>query len=311
MRIEGPVSRRDFLRTGACAAAGLLLPAALRAEASGTATATRVIPSSGKRISAIGMGTYITFNVGPSERLRRERLQVLQAFLDHGGGMIDSSPMYGSSEEVIGYCLKRAEHPERAFTATKVWTPSDDAGMEQVRTSERLWGLDRFDLQQVHNLVNRRHHLDTLRGLKESGRIRYLGVSTSHGRRHGELEALMRNEALDFVQLTYNIVDRETEDRLIPLARERGIAVIANRPYAGGSLMDRYKDRPLPDWAADEGIGSWADLFLKFIISHPGVTCAIPATSRVEHMHENMGALSGPMPDEALRTRLANYVAGL
>lgn len=305
------LTRRAFLRVGGNCAAGLFLAGRLRADDAQQDMAGGVIPSTGEKIPAIGLGTYITFNVGPSERLRKDRTELLQAFFDLGGGMIDSSPMYGSSEEVIGACLERTTKNDRMFSATKIWTSDDDEGRAQMQDSQRLWGLSRFDLQQVHNLVNWEHHLAYLKRLKESGGIRYLGVTTSHGRRHRELESILKNEPLDFVQLTYNIQDRETEQRLIPLARERGIAVIANRPYQGGRLMDRYKKKPLPDWKAEVGVRNWADFFLKFIISHPGVTCAIPATSKIAHLRENMGALRGPLPDAAGRARMADYLARL
>jgi len=257
------------------------------------------------------MGTYITFNVGPVERLRRQRVRVLQTFFDRGGGMVDSSPMYGSSEAVLGYCLKRTTGNDALFSASKIWTRRDAEGPEQLADSKRLWGLGRFDLFQVHNLVNLESHLRLLRRRKEEGAIRYVGVTTSHGRRHRELEALLRNESLDFAQLSYNIANRAAEERLIPLALERGVAVIANRPFQRGHLMDRYQAEKLPDWKEEVGARNWAEFFLKFIISLPGVTCAIPATSQVAHMKENMGALEGPLPDAAGRQRMIEYVARL
>lgn len=311
-------SRRRFLGAAGTLAGGLFLGqripvvGAEAADTDAVETIRRnVIPATGERIPAIGMGTYITFNVGPSERLRRNRLGVLQTFLDLGGGMIDSSPMYGSSEEVLGYCLERAEHTDRAFTASKVWTRSTDEGRGQIDASMRLWKVETFDLFQVHNLLNWEAHLRHLRRRKENGDIRYTGVTTSHGRRHRELESILRNEPIDFVQLTYNIENRETGETLIPLARERGIAIIANRPYAGGRLMERYKSRKLPPWGGEAGIHTWADFFLKFIIATPGITCAIPATSRTDHMKENMGALHGPLPDADARRRMREYLAGL
>jgi diketogulonate reductase-like aldo/keto reductase len=300
--------RRQFLRALSYLSAATFLPSKLRAQKLPADRVLRIIPSTGELIPAIGMGTYITFNVGNSERLRRERLEVLKAFFDEGGGMIDSSPMYGSSEEVVGHCLALLPETDTLFSATKIWTSLESEGPQQMADSQQLWGLSKFDLQQVHNLVNWPTHLDYLRRLKEAGRIRYLGVTTSHGRRHRELESILRNEPIDFVQLTYNIIDRATEERLIPIAQERGIAVIANRPFQGGRLMDRFQDKPLPKWHDEVGVKNWAEFFLKFIISHPGVTCAIPATSQVVHMHENMGALKGRLPDQAGRERMAAYL---
>lgn len=270
------------------------------------------IPATGERLPAIGMGTWRTFNVGADPMLRDARTEVLRAFFEHGGGMIDSSPMYGSSQAVVGYGLDALGRREQTFAADKVWTSDGDATRRQVEHSAGEWRLKRFDLMQVHNLLAWREHLPTLRAMKEGGRVRYVGVTTSHGRRHDELERVMKTEPLDFVQLTYNIVDREAERRLLPLAAERGIAVIANRPFRRGHLVDRLQGRhPLPEWAGDIGCSNWPQFLLKFIVSHPAMTCAIPATTRVEHMHENMGAADGPMPDAATRRRMAAYVEGL
>lgn len=271
----------------------------------------KAIPASGEPIPVIGMGSWITFNVGASRKLRDARVKVLQAFFNKGGGMIDSSPMYGSSEEVIGYCLDRIDNDQALFSATKVWTVSQALGIRQMENSERLWGEKRFDLMQIHNLLDWETHMETLKVWKADGRVRYIGVTTSHGRRHGELEEIMRNEPLDFVQFTYNVLDREAERRLLPLAAEKGIAVIANRPFRRGALFDLFETNPLPAWAGEIDCANWAQFFLKFIVSHPAVTCAIPATSRADHMLENMGALSGRLPDAAMRRRISDYVEGL
>jgi diketogulonate reductase-like aldo/keto reductase len=225
--------------------------------------------------------------------------------------MIDSSPMYGAAEEVVGRCLELLDETPGLFSATKVWTPGRAFGEDQMRDSLTLWGLPRLDLLQVHNLLDWETHLETLRAWKLEQRVRYVGVTTSHGRRHDELSRIMADEPLDFVQFTYNIDDREAERRLLPLAAERGIAVIANRPFQGGNLFRRVAGRPLPGWAAEIACDNWAQVFLKFIISHPAVTCAIPATSQVAHMIENMGALRGPLPDQALRERMARDFAAL
>jgi diketogulonate reductase-like aldo/keto reductase len=184
-------------------------------------------------------------------------------------------------------------------------------GIWQMNASQRLWGVARFDLMQVHNLLDWETHLETLLAWKAEGRIRYIGVTTSHGRRHETLEEVMRTQPLDFVQFTYNLADREAEQRLLPLAAERGIAVIANRPFQGGALFDRVRDRPLPAWAADFDCVNYAQFFLKFIVSHPAVTCAIPATSKVEHMRENMGAAVGRLPDAQTRAHMHAYFDAL
>jgi len=303
------LTRRDFLLASAACAATIARPAAAPARAS--AIRTKTIPASGEAIPAVGMGTWITFNVGDDIKARNQRTQVLRNFFAQGGGMIDSSPMYGSSEEVIGYGLDKLGAQPGLVSATKVWTPFGDDAAKQIATSERLWGVKRFDLMQIHNLVSWQTHLETLLEMKEQGRIRYIGVTTSHGRRHRELEGIMETQPIDFVQLTYNVLDRAPEERLLPLARERGLGVIANRPFRRGALFDRYQSKPLPDWISEFDATNWAQFFLKFIISHPALTCAIPATTRVDHMLENMGALHGRLPDPDMRERMAAYVKDL
>ncbi|NIP77098.1 MAG: aldo/keto reductase, partial [Xanthomonadales bacterium] len=229
------------------------------------------------------------------------------AFFEEGGGMIDSSPMYGSSQEVIGDGLARLGYPADLFSADKVWTRAGDAEA-QIEATRQNWGVERFDLLQVHNLVAWRRHLPRLFEMKAAGLVRYVGITTSHGRRHGDFEAVMKAHPLDFVQLTLNAVDRETEARLLPLARDRGMAVIVNRPFRRGALPERLRGKPLPGWAAEIGVTSWAQALLKFILAHPAVTVAIPATTRVDHLRENKAAALGPMPDAALRERIARDV---
>lgn len=274
---------------------------------------TKPVPSSGDEIPVIGMGTWQTFNVGSDEKLRDERTEVLEAFFSHGGGMIDSSPMYGSSQDVIGYGLEKLDMPEGLFSADKVWTRDGGATREKVGETAEKWNIETFDLMQVHNLVAWNDHLETLEAMKEAGEVRYIGITTSHGRRHGEFAEVMRNHDLDFVQVTYNIDNRRVENRLLPLAKERGIAVICNRPYGGGRVVDRVQqnDEPLPDWAGEWDISNWPQFLLKFIVSHPAVTCAIPATTQVEHMHENMGAGRGELPDAETRERMVEYFEAL
>jgi len=301
------IKRRRFLRYCAGFGLGLTLgPAKLLADSG--KLQRRSIPKSGELLPAIGMGSWLTFAVAGDAQATAQRVEVLRAFLDAGGHLIDSSPMYGSSEQVIGECLRKLDAYKRIFAATKVWTVGWQSGVRQMRRSRLLWGVERFDLMQIHNMLDWRTHLETLKSWKHEGRIRYIGITTSHGRRHAELEqALSAEDAFDFVQLTYNIEDRSVEQRLLPLARERRLAVIVNRPFQGGDLFGRVAGRPLPDWANELQCRNWAQFFLKFIISHPAVTCAIPATSRVEHMRENMGALRGPVPDNALRGKMLAY----
>lgn len=271
---------------------------------------TRAIPSTGEAVPAVGLGTWITFNVGDDPVARDACAEVMRAFFAAGGRLIDSSPMYGSSQEVIGYGLAKLGNAP-VFAADKVWISSGARGPAQIEESRRRWGIPRFDLLQVHNLLAWEAHLPTLRSMKEAGRLRYVGITTSEGRRQAEIERIMRSERIDFVQLTYNVLDREVETRILPLAQERGIGVIVNRPFRQGSLVRRLGRHALPPWAAEIGCSSWAQLLLKFIIAHPSVTCVIPATTRVDHVRENVAAASEPLPDAALRRRIAAHVERL
>ena len=268
------------------------------------------IPASGEAVPAVGIGSWITFNVGDDPLLRAECRAVMAAFFEAGGGIVDSSPMYGSSQAVIGDALATLGRPAGLFSADKVWTDAA-GGPAQIAETTRRWGVERFDLLQVHNLIDWEANLDTLQAMKAAGRLRYVGVTTSHGRRHQALEEVMRRRPPDFVQLTYNIVDREAERRLLPLAQERGIAVICNRPFQRGRLPDWLAGHPLPGWAIEIGVTTWPQFLLKFIVSHPAVTAAIPATSRVDHVRENKSAELGPMPDAAMRRRMAAHVESL
>ncbi len=307
------LTRRTVLNgiatAGAVAATARLAPGLALAQPS--SLLTRAIPATGERIPVVGMGSWITLNVGASKKLRDARVKVLQSFFDHGGGMVDSSPMYGSSEEVIGYCLERIANDQKLFSATKVWTVAQAMGIRQMKTSEKLWGEERFDLLQIHNLLDWEAHMETLKEWKAQKRVRYIGMTTSHGRRHNDLEAVIKSQPLDFVQFTYNILDREAEKRLLPLAADKGLAVIINRPFRRGQLFDLFKRHPLPEWAGEFDCANWSQFFLKFIVSHPAVTCAIPATSRVDHMDENMGALTGRLPDARTRQRMIAHVESL
>jgi diketogulonate reductase-like aldo/keto reductase len=257
------------------------------------------------------LGSWITFNVGNDPELRDECTAVMKAFFAAGGRLVDSSPMYGSAQAVIGYGLSRLGKPPALFSADKVWISSGAAGPKQIEESRTAWGVPRFDLLQVHNLLSWEEHLPTLFAMKAAGRLRYVGITTSEGRRHEEVEKIMAAQPLDFVQVTYNLLDREVETRILPLARERGIAAIINRPFQEGALIRSLSRHPLPPWAGDLGAMSWAQFILKFIVSHPAVTCAIPATSQVAHVRENMAAAAEPLPDQAMRGRMVQYVEGL
>lgn len=225
--------------------------------------------------------------------------------------MIDSSPMYGSSQPTIGYGLEKLGFPQALFAAEKVWTSRPNSGPDQIERSRAHWGVPKFDLLQVHNLVSWEQHLETLFAMKAAGQVRYVGITTSEGRRHDLVEEIMRTQPIDFVQVTYNILDREVEQRILPLAQNRGIGVIVNRPFREGHLIRQLARQPLPKWVGETGASTWAQFVLKFIVSHPAVTCAIPATVRVDHVRENLAAGTGNLPDQALRQRMADYVQGL
>ena len=309
MTLTRPTRRAVLGMSGALASIAAF--GSLAGLAQGAVPLMREIPSSGERIPAVGLGSWITLNVGKDPVLLAECAKVMEAFFRAGGRMIDSSPMYGSSQPVIGHGLRELGRAGAVFAADKVWTGSEAEGPAQIAASRGHWGVDRFDLMQVHNLVEWRAHLDTLDRMKAEGQLRYSGITTSHGRRHAEFEQAMRERAFDFVQLTYNPVDREAERRLLPLARERGMAVIVNRPFRRGSLTRRLSGQPLPGWAGEIGARTWAQAILKFIVSHPAVTVAIPATSIPAHAAENVAAASEPLPDAALRERIAADVRQL
>lgn len=306
----GP-TRRQFLVSTGLAGLALATPGVFANVGGAESALMRSIPSSGERLPAIGMGTWITFNVGSDPALIESRTEVLRAFFDGGGTLVDCSPMYGTSAEVLGKALDVLKARDRLFAATKIWTSDETATRAQAEASRQKWGVARFDLLQVHNLLRWPAHLETLKAMKARGEVRYIGITTSHGRRHEEFAKIMATEPLDFVQLTYNLLDREAEATLLPLAQERGIAVIVNRPFQGGGLFRQFGNEPLPTWSQDAGMATWAEFFLKFLISHPAVTCAIPATSKVAHMQENMAAMYGTLPDDALRQRMVEYLESL
>ena len=300
-------SRRAVLRSLAAGAASLTVPSAAAQAATGL---MRAIPSTGEPLPLVGLGTWITFNVGNDPQARDSCADVMRAFFAAGGRMIDSSPMYGSSQPVIGYGLKKIA-PRAVFAADKVWTSSGSRGPVQIEASRQFWGVPTFDLLQVHNLLNWEEHLRTLLAMKAAKQVRYVGITTSEGRRHGDVEKIMTTQPIDFVQVSYNVLDREAEKRILPLARDKGIAVIINRPFREGDLVRTIMRKPLPSFAAEAGATSWAQAILKFIVSHPAVTCAIPATTRVDHVQENLAAASDPLPDAAWRAKLVAHVEKL
>jgi aryl-alcohol dehydrogenase-like predicted oxidoreductase len=294
------LSRRAFLALmgGSIAAGG--------ASSAAGVPIVRAIPASKETLPVIGLGTWQTFDVGGSAR--EPLRQVLRRFVELGGRTVDSSPMYGRAESVVGDLAAELGVRDKLFVATKVWTSGRDTGIAQMEESLRRLRTPRLDLMQVHNLVDWRTHLKTLAEWKRAGRVRYVGVTHYTAGAYGELEQAMKTEPLDFVQLNYSLVEREADRRLLPLAADRGLAVLVNRPFAEGALFRRVRGQTLPPWADEIGCRSWAQLFLKWIVAHPAVTCVIPATSRPEHLEDNMQAGAGPLPDAALRGRIAAVV---
>jgi len=297
------LDRRSFLATALAAG---LVP---RLGWSGAGHAARLIPSSGEAIPVIGLGTSRTFDVGADSAARDALLPLMREFFARGGTVIDSSPMYRSAESVTGYLLDRLQPSPGAFVATKVWTEGAESGREQMQTSAERLATPRIDLMQVHNLRDWRTHLATLRDWKDAGRIRYIGITTSRASQFEDFAEVMRAEDLDFVQLNYSAGEREAEAVLLPLAADRGMAVLVNRPYMRGALFKQVKGRAVPDWAVDYDCTSWGQIFLKFALSHPAVTCLIPATSKLEHMTDNMDAGFGRQADAAFRERLLAALA--
>jgi diketogulonate reductase-like aldo/keto reductase len=270
---------------------------------------TRPIPSTGAPLPVVGCGTWRTFDVGPTPAERAPLEEVLEILFAAGGSVIDTAPMYAPAETVVGDLLAAMKARELAFIATKVWIQGREAGVEQMRRSMQLLRVERLDLMQVHNLVDWRTQLATLRAWKRDGRIRYLGITHYTSSAYPELEAVMRAEPVDFVQLNYALNDRAAEERLLPLAMDRGVAVIVNQPFGGGRLIQSLKDRPVPSWASEIQCETWAQILLKYVLGHPAVTCVIPGTGRPEHMRDNVRAGYGTYPDAALRKRMVESIA--
>jgi diketogulonate reductase-like aldo/keto reductase len=303
-------NRRTFCRAiGAAVAIAAIAPA--RGEADRAGMLSRTIPSTGERLPVIGLGTSGVFDVGTDPAERAPLREVLDILVGSGGSLLDTSPMYGRAEEVAGDLVAAQQLRSRMFLATKVWTRGREAGLEQIETSMRLLRSPTLDLVQVHNLLDLDTQLATLRDLKKQGRVRYIGVTHYTVASHVDLERVMKNEALDFVQLNYSIGTRGAEARLLPLAADRKVAVLVNRPFEDGALFDRVRGQALPRWAAEIDCESWAQFFLKFILGHPSVTCVIPATAKPGHMRDNAAAGRGRMPDAEMRERMAKYVSSL
>jgi len=301
------MSRRALLR--AAVSAGMV---AITGDfAMADSVIRKPIPKTGELLPVIGLGTWQTFNVGSTKTAREPLTAVMREFVRAGGSLIDSSPMYGNSETVTGDLAHDLGTHKQLFLATKVWTSGREAGMRQMEESFRRLRTQRMDLMQVHNLVDYRTHLETLRRWKTQGKVRYVGVTHYTASAYDELARVIAGEEIDFVQINYSLAEREAEKRLLPLAAEKQLAVLVNRPFAEGQIFRRAGGKPLPAWANEIRCASWAQFFLKFIVSHPAVTCAIPATSKVDHLTDNMRAGLAPMPDAATRERMARYFAEL
>lgn len=269
----------------------------------------RTIPSSGEKLPAIGLGTWQTFDVSDSAEEREPLAKVLKTLLDNGGNVVDSSPMYGRSEEVVGDLTSALDINGKLFFATKVWTTGKDNGIRQMNDSFRLMKRKHIELMQIHNLTDWETHLKTLRSRKDDGKIKYIGLTHYTQSAHDRLASILTREKVDFIQVNYNMLDRNAEKKLLPLAREKGVAVLINQPFESGSLFQRVKGRDLPDLAKEFDCKSWAQFFLKYILSNPAVTCAIPGTSKPHHMLDNLGAAFGKLPTEKQREQMLREIS--
>jgi aryl-alcohol dehydrogenase-like predicted oxidoreductase len=305
-----PITRKNFLKLSAAAAGSTLVGAGSNAMASLPKLDTRPIPSSGEPLPIVGFGTWQTFDIGDNPTARAEREDVLRLLFEAGGKLIDSSPMYGRSEGVVGDLLAKMGARDKAFLATKVWTWGREQGIGQMEQSLTRFKTDTIDLMQIHNLVDWRTHLKTLRAWKEQKRFRYIGITHYTDAALNDLMEVMRSEPVDFVQMAYSIRVRNAEERLLPLAADKGIAVIVNRPYEGGGAFRSVRGEPLPEWAAEFGIASWGQFFLKYILSNPAVTCVIPGTGKVKYAVDNLGAGHGRLPDAATRAKMIEVMTG-
>ena len=303
------LSRREAL--GLMAGAGLAAALGSGDAHAEPAWVKRPIPSTGEVLPVVGLGTWQAFDVGDSPAALEVRRQVLARFVERGAKVVDSSPMYGRAERVVGRLVSELSIRDRLFLATKVWTTGRRAGIEEMDRSLELLGVETLDLLQVHNLVDAATHLETLAEWKTAGRVRYVGITHYVASAYPEIEELAKKRDLDFVQLNYSLVEREAEERILEVLMDRGVAVIVNRPFAGGEMFRRVRGQELPEWASEIGCASWGQFFLKYILGHPAVTCVIPGTSKVEHLDDNLDAGAGPLPDDAWRRRMAEFFGRL
>jgi diketogulonate reductase-like aldo/keto reductase len=307
------MNSRRALIVGLAGTGVLMMTNGIRAQqpSASSASIKRTVPSSGEQLPVIGLGTYQALDVGSDPAAREPLKEVLRELVAKGGSVVDSSPMYGRAEGVVGDLSAELSLRPSLFLATKVWTSGKEAGIAQMEESLRLMRTQAMDLMQIHNLLDWRTHTATLKDWKQKGRVRYIGITHYHSGAYDELERLIKTRDYDFVQLNYSIAEREAERSILPLAQQTGVAVIANRPFAQASLFSRVRGKSVPAWAAEFDCTTWAQFFLKYIVSHPALTCAIPATNKPAHMADNMGAAYGRLPDENTRQKMASLVDSL
>ncbi len=304
------ISRREATKWISLAASSVILPPFFNAQKNKTLSLmnTRKVISSGKMLPVIGVGTWQSFDVSGNPAERNPLKEVLKILVEHGGSVIDSSPMYGKSEKVVGELTAELEIKNKIFEATKVWTTGKEEGIDQMYTSMNLMGANPMDLMQIHNLVDWKTHLNTLQKWKEEGKIRNIGITHYHKGGYDEMEKIMKTEKIDFIQINYNLAVRDAAERILPLAKDKGIAVLINRPYEGGSLFEKMKGKEIPTWAKEFEAESWGQIFLKFILAHPAVNCVIPGTSKAKHMNDNVQAGFGKYPNQELQKRLIDLM---
>ena len=308
------MTRREAAKRIGGATAGLLWPlktAPAKVKSGSSTLLTRAIPSTGEKLSMIGLGTWQAFDVDLTPEYRRQLGEVLSLFVKLGGRVVDSSPMYGRAEEVIGELSSSLGVRDQIFLATKVWTRGKQAGIDSMERSFTRFQTKQIDLMQVHNLVDVETQLTTMRDWKTQGRFRYIGITHYNAEAFPAVEKTLRSEKLDFLQINYSLMEHEAEQRILPLAQDRQVAVIVNRPFGGGDLFSRVRAKPLPDWTVEFDCRSWAQFFLKWIIAHPAVTCAIPATNKASHLEDNLKAGAGRLPDMKMRERMAQTISSL
>jgi len=305
------MTRREAAKVISGTAASLVFPVSAKAKGDSSTMLTRIIPCSGEKLPVIGLGTWRAFDVDLTAEIRSQLEDVLSRFVELGGRVIDSSPMYGRAEQVIGELTSSLGIREKLFLATKVWTRGKQNGIESMERSLTLFRTNRIDLMQVHNLVDVNTQLGTLREWKQQGRIRYTGITHYESGALSDVEKLIRSEKFDFLQINYSLMERDAEESVLPLARERGIAVIANRPFGAGDLFEKVRSKPLPEWASEFDCRSWAQFFLKWIVANPAITCAIPATDKPRHLEDNVQGGIGRLPDAKMRRRMVELVSSL